>query len=350
MTKIIATIGPASEDIGSLMYFKEHDVEIARLNFSHNTSQWHIHTAKLARKAGLEIMFDLAGPKVILGDLSHEIQVANKSEIILEKQKPNVEYPNYEKVGEKTTILLPLYYDLKDFVLPSHQIMIDDGKVELKVLKIENEKIFCEVVFGGTIKSHKGINLPDSSLDLDFLVKRDRVMLADTVSEVKPEYIAPSFVKTLRDLKKLENYLKEILESAGIENYMPKICTKIEMGEAVDDKNLSEIVDYSDMIMIARGDLALETKPSHLKVPFLQEKIKQICKSKNKPFIVATQILESMMQISVPTRAEISDLYRAIYLDNADFIMLSGESAAGYYPKKAIKVMFDMIHYTPSSV
>ena len=86
MTKIIATIGPASEDIGSLMYFKEHDVEIARLNFSHNTSQWHIHTAKLARKAGLEIMFDLAGPKVILGDLSHEIQVANKSEIILEKQ------------------------------------------------------------------------------------------------------------------------------------------------------------------------------------------------------------------------------------------------------------------------
>lgn len=347
MTKIIATIGPASEDIGSLMFFKEHQVEIARLNFSHNNSQWHIETANLARKAGLEIMFDLAGPKVILGDLTHEIEVSTGSKVVLEKQKPDIEYPNYQKKDGQRLVVLPLYYDLKEFVKNDHQILIDDGKVELKTVQTTDTEILCEVVHGGKIKSHKGINLPDSNLELNFLVKRDRVMLSDTLAVVKPEYIAPSFVKTLADLQKLENYLKELLAENQIKDYMPKICTKIEMGEAVEDKNLTEIVDYSDMIMIARGDLALETKPSHLQVPFLQEKIKKLCQTKNKPFIVATQILESMMQISVPTRAEVSDLYRAIYLDKANYIMLSGESAAGDYPKKAVQVMSDMISYNP---
>jgi pyruvate kinase len=345
MTQIIATIGPSSENIGTLMFFKEHSVDIARLNFSHNTSLWHIETAKIARKAGLKIMIDLAGPKVILGDLTHETNISKDTQIILEKQKPGIEYPNYHKKDNQTIIALPLYYDLKDFVKKDHQILIDDGKVELKVLEVEGDEILCEVIYGGKIKSHKGINLPDSSIELDFLVKRDRVMLADTLAVIKPEYVAPSFVKTLQDLKKLENYLKEILEKAGVKDYMPKICTKIEMGEAVESKNLEQIVDYSDMIMVARGDLALETKPSHLQVPFLQEKIKQVCRSKNKPFIIATQILESMMQISVPTRAEVSDLYRAIYLDKADYVMLSGESAAGDHPKKAILVMHDMINF-----
>jgi pyruvate kinase len=343
MTKIVTTIGPASSDIGSLMYFKEHDVEIARLNFSHNDSNWHIETAKRARQAGLKVLFDLSGPKLMLGSLTHSLEISTGSEIILEKEKVGIEYPCYQKRENKNIIALPLYYSLDKFVKPGDTVLIDDGKVELEVETTEENKILCKVIFGGLIKNHKGINLPNAKVDLDFLVERDRVMLSDTLAKFKPDYIAPSFVQTIHDINKLNEFVQSILDENGVKDYKPMICTKVEMGEAVKEENLEKIVDASEMIMIARGDLALETKPAHLMVPFLQDKIKKICNEKNKPFIVATQMMESMINTSVPTRAEISDLYRAIYLDKADYIMLSGESAAGEYPKRTVDFMHQMI-------
>ena len=189
--------------------------------------------------------------------------------------------------------------------------------------------------------------MPLSSIDIDFLVSRDREFLSKVIPAIKPEYVAPSFVKTKADLDKLRDFLKTILAENGIVNYFPKICTKVEMGEAVEDANLNEIVNDSDMIMIARGDLAVETVPNHIKVPFYQENIKRLCKQKGKPFIVATQILETMSDNPVPTRAEMSDLYRAVVLDEADYVMLSGESAAGQFPQKCVQLMHDMIRLSP---
>jgi pyruvate kinase len=160
---------------------------------------------------------------------------------------------------------------------------------------------------------------------------------------LKPEVVAVSFVKTVKDLELLKSFIKKILSENKISDYFPKICPKLEMGEAVKDENLETIVDFSDLVMIARGDLALEAHPLHINVPFNQEKIKHVCRQQNKPFIVATQILESMIDSPVPTRSEVSDLYRAVILDEADFVMLSAESAAGKYGRKCVDLMKTMI-------
>ena len=191
--------------------------------------------------------------------------------------------------------------------------------------------------------------MPGTELEIDFLVEKDKAMLKRTLREMQPEFVAPSFVKNIDDLMILESFLEEILgykkpkKGENSQNYFPKLCTKLEMAEVVEDKNLLEIIEYSDMLMIARGDLALETFPLHITVPVLQDKIIKICQQKNKPFVVATQILESMVNSPVPTRAEMSDLYRATHLNKADFIMLSAESAAGNFPLKCVELMSKMI-------
>jgi pyruvate kinase len=343
MTKIITTIGPASQDIGTLMFFAEHGVEIARLNFSHNIPQWHIETGKKARQAGLKLMVDLAGPKVLVGDLDYELEVEQGTLIIFEKQNHNKKYPLWEKDNNQEILVLPCYFNITEFVKVGDDILIDDGKVNLVIEKIENQRILSKVKFGGKIKSHKGINLPDTDLKIDFLVERDRDFLMAVLPKLKPEIIAPSFVKTSKDLNLLNSFIQKIKEENNMLDYNPEICTKVEMGEVVEDKNLNEIIEKSQMIMIARGDLALEAKPLHIGVPFLQEKIKKLCQQKNTPFVIATQILESMFSSPVPTRAEVSDLYRAVVIDKADYIMLSAESAAGKYARKCVELMHEMI-------
>jgi len=341
MTSIITTIGPASSDQETLDFFAKNSVKIARLNLSHSTAAWHNEMGQKARNAGLDLLLDLAGPKILLGTLEYNVTVENNQTIIIEKQKQGITYPY---TNDQEVLVLPCQFDIHQFAVTGHTVLVDDGKLNLVVSKIDGEKVYFLVKFGGLIKTNKGMNFPETELDIDFMVTRDRELLADIIPVLRPEYIAPSFVKTVADLETLQSYLGEIKAKNNMEDYNPLICTKIEMAKAVMDENLQDIIDASDMIMIARGDLALETKPTNISVPFLQEKIKRLCVKSNKPFIVATQILETMFDSPAPSRAEISDLYRAVVLDQADFIMLSGESAAGNFAKECVSLMSQMIN------
>ena len=343
MTKIITTIGPSSQDIGTLLYFAEHKVEYARLNYSHNVPEWHIEIGKKARQAGLKLLADLSGPKIRLGDLDHDVDIESQQRVFFEKQLAEKSYPFWEKLENHEVLVLPTNIDLAEFIQTGKDILLDDGKLHFICKKVTQGRIEAEVIFGGVVKTHKGINLPGTDVKIDFLTERDKAFLRSTVEILRPEYIACSFVKTAQDVRSNKQFIKNLLDERGVTDYFPKICTKVEMGEAVEPDNLSQIIDESDMIMIARGDLALESHPLHTSVPFIQEEIKRLCNEKDKPFIVATQVLESMSSSPVPTRAEVSDLYRAVVLDKANFVMLSGESASGQFPRKCVDLMETMI-------
>jgi pyruvate kinase len=188
----------------------------------------------------------------------------------------------------------------------------------------------------------------DGKIDIDFLTDNDHRLLKELLPIIKPKYVATSFVKTINDIHRLKKAIQDSL--TNIKNYFPQIIAKIEMAEAIEPTNITDLINECDMIMIARGDLALETTPVHIRVPFLQAELVEHCQNQKKPFIIATQILESMITCPVPTRAEISDLYRAVILDQANYIMLSGESAIGQYPKECVTIMHDLIHFKTKSM
>jgi pyruvate kinase len=340
-TKIITTIGPSSLDDQILRFFKNHSVEYARLNFSHSNSSWHIEAAQKCRQAGLKLLVDLGGPKIRLGELYQDTKISTGSKIVLEHAKNTLSYPYNLETGE---IVIPVAVDLSPDVALGSQVLIDDGKLSLIIDEIEGERVICTVTAGGVFKSRKGVNLPESSIKISFLTDRDKIMLEDTLAILKPDMIACSFIKSQKDIEEIKDFIGDLIAVQNIDsNYFPKICSKLEQHELFDGDNLEEVIKGSDLLMIARGDLALEVEPIHIVVPFLQEKIERACRKFNKPFVVATQILESMISCPAPSRAEISDLYRAVMIDKADFIMLSGESAMGNYPKECVQLMDDMI-------
>jgi pyruvate kinase len=337
MTKIVTTIGPASFNPETLEFYKSHGVAIARLNFSHGSIEKHIEMAETCRSYGFEILVDTAGPKVLLGTLSANVTVETGTTVLFEFQDTTKVYP-YDLDG---VTVLPCQFKMQDFVKEGATILIDDGKLSLTAKIIDEHGVTAHMDFGGYIKSNKGVNLPGTDVNINFLVDRDLELISAVVPAVKPEWIAPSFVKTVEDLNTLTSYLEGLEGVGNDDGYMPKICTKIEMDEAI--TNFDAILGLSDMIMIARGDLAIETTPAHIMVPELQDMMAEKCQKAGKPFIVATQILESMMESPVPTRAEVSDLYRAIKYNKADYVMLSGESAAGAFPKECVDLMYTMI-------
>lgn len=343
-TKIIATIGPSSQNETVLEYFAAHDVAIARLNCSHSAPDWHIEAGETARKHGLKLLMDLPGPKIRLGNIATVKTFEGGKILILEQENPihKDTYPYLDKQGRS---VLPYEFPIHKYVKPGDPIFVDDGKIEWNVLEVLEDSVIVEVYQGGPVKSRKSMNMPQTKLTVDFLRDRDILFIDELLTVLKPEIVAASFVKTVEDILKLKEMITEVLNNHNITNYYPQICAKLEMSESVNDINLPEIVKECDMLMVARGDLALETLPAHICVPFLQEKIKKECQKQQKPFIVATQMLESMTDSSVPTRAEVSDIYRAVYLDNADYIMCSAETAAGLHPRKSIKIMSDMINF-----
>lgn len=335
-TSIIATIGPASMNIETLSFFRDHSVSIARLNFSHGSIQSHLESANLCRKAGLEIMFDLAGPKILLGSLKSETVIEKGYRLILELQTGSKSYP-YSK---ENADVYPCQFDIHNFVTPGINIYIDDGKIKLIVEKVEEDQVFCKILAGGLVKSNKGVNIPEGNIEIDFLVGRDREYLESLINEVHPEIIALSFVKDGDQIRMVKNYLKSIIKDG---KYSPIICTKLELEKSVSKENFEDVINESDIAMIARGDLALETEPAHVMVPFYQKYISKYCKDNGVELIIATQMLESMITSSVPTRAEVSDLYRAIYIDKADYVMCSAETAVGGYAKECVALMDIMI-------
>ncbi|CAF2515600.1 unnamed protein product [Rotaria sp. Silwood2] len=345
-TKIITTLGPASSNPEVLQYFKEHSVEIARLNGSHGIIEEHIRMAKLAIHAGLDLILDLPGPKIRLGEINDKSLVVKAGEkVIIEKEKKTKEHNTIEK--ENNIKILPCQFPIEKSTKVNDIVYIDDGKLQFRVLKVETNRIQAEALNSGPVKSHKGVNLPYGKIDIDFLTENDLRLIEKLLPIIKPKYVATSFVKTINDIQRLKKALHDSL--SNIKDYHPKIIVKIEMAEAIEPINITNLINECDMIMIARGDLALETTPVHIRVPFIQADLVQRCQKQNKPFIIATQILESMITCPVPTRAEVSDLYRAVVLDKANYIMLSSEAAVGQYPKECVTMMHDLIHYSKNN-
>lgn len=329
-TKILATVGPATDNYETIYKMVKTGVNGFRLNFSHGTHEEHAQRIKWIRKASKElnqhvaILQDLQGPKIRLGDFEGVINVKRGQEL---------------KLGfkvEPSDGLLPVQYDLSKKVKRGDRILMYDGKVKSIATSIKDGIVHVRIENDGILMKRKGINLPDTDLDGDILTKKDR---ADIVfgSEQDIDFVALSFVQTADDIKLLRKILKNL-------NSKVKVITKIETKSAVD--NIESIVKESDAVMVARGDLAVETLPES--VPVLQRKIIGLCLQYEKISIVATQMLLSMMEQPEPTRAEVSDVATAVIV-GADVVMLSDETANGRYPLESIKIMQRIIMYTQNN-
>ncbi len=322
-TKIVATIGPASRSRKVIQQMLAGGMNVARLNFSHGDYKDHAETIALLRQVAneeatpLTLLQDLQGPKIRVGQLPK-----GKIELVEGEQVHLVPLTK-----EKTQGIGIDYPYLAEEAQPGMQVLLDDGLLELVVEAIEGDRVTCRVVQGGTLKSRKGVNLPDLNLRLPSLTDKDKQDIQFGIAQ-GVDIIALSFVRRAEDLWELRQYLAA--HGAGD---MP-VLAKIEKPQAVE--NLAAILGVADAIMVARGDLGVEMRVE--KVPLLQKQIIRECNYRSIPVITATQMLESMIHNPRPTRAEVSDVANAI-LDGTDAVMLSGESAVGAFPVQAVKML-----------
>lgn len=318
-TKVIATVGPACDSEKMIEEMIGAGVNVFRLNFSHGSHEEHqkyIDTIKVVRrkfKTHTAILADLQGPKIRVGQFEGEIKKGTMVVLACDSAKENeipVQYKN-------------LYKDVKK----GDALLLDDGKLEIKIEKIVGQKIYAKVVVGGLLKPKKGINLRTGSISAEVLTEKDikdaRFALKNGV-----DFLALSFVRSAKDIEKLRRVIK------SSHNKTAHIVAKIERHEAL--ANLDDIVQAADAVMVARGDLGVEVLAQD--VPIAQKQIIRKCLAFGKPVIVATQMLESMIECPRSTRAETSDIANAI-LDGADAVMLSGETSVGKYPLNAVKAM-----------
>lgn len=325
-SKIVATVGPASETKEMLIKFAKAGVNIFRLNFSHGTHEDHLQRLKTIREISEEldtnlcVLQDLQGPKIrtqLVENNGVEIKAGNKLTFVMDETLMG----NSERVG---TTYTSMYLDVK----VGERILMDDGNLEVKVLEIDNVKkeVITEVVYGGILKSKKGINLPGTVVSLPCLTEKDLKDLYFGLDN-NVDWIALSFVRTAADIHDIKDRIKAYGKNT-------KVIAKIETPFAIE--HLDEIIAATDAIMVARGDLGVEIDGA--RVPHLQKLMVEKCTLAGKPVIVATQMLESMITNPVPTRAETSDVANAV-LQGASATMLSGESASGIYPLKAVETM-----------
>jgi len=323
-TKIVATLGPASNSPEVIKQLVEAGMNVARLNFSHGSYEDHAHTVSLLRSTEKEldtpltILQDLQGPKIRVGNLP-------SGAITLTEGKSITLVPIAEDNNEGDTVGIDYPY-LAEEVKVGAQVLLDDGLLELRVESVSGKKVKCTVIEGGLLKSRKGVNFPSLNLRLPAMTDKDKQDLDFGLSQ-GVDWISLSFVRSAEDIR----VLKKLLAEKGAD--VPVIA-KIEKPQAI--TNLEEIVNESDGIMVARGDLGVEMSPE--KVPMLQKQMIRMCNKKGIPVITATQMLESMINEPRPTRAEASDVANAI-VDGTDAVMLSGESAVGKYPIKAVEIM-----------
>lgn len=339
-TKIVATIGPASESKSNLKEMIERGMNVARLNFSHNTHEWHQKVIDNIREVSEElgvnvgIMGDLQGPRIRV-KTGNEIEARKGKEILVS------DISFIKNVSDFSSDMFFLDYpkiinELKE----GHEILIEDGLIKLEVVKKERKLLRTKVLDGGIIKNHKGINIPAADLSIDVITEKDKKDL-EFVLKNEVDFVALSFVKSSKDIVRLRNLMKKEL---GRDHDLPHIVSKIERAEAMD--NLEEIIDETDVVMVARGDLATETSPGKLAV--YQKQIVTKSLRKATPVIMATEMLNSMIEYPRPTRAEISDVSNAV-IDHTDAVMLSGETAGGKYPVETLGIMSSIIHSTEES-
>ena len=323
-TKIVCTIGPACRDLTSLKKMVEAGMNVARLNFSHGDHEYHAGTIALLKQVReemgvpLAIMLDTKGPEVRLRDFEGGSAVLKEGELFVLTTE---EVMGTEKKAQQTFAGLP------QAVVPGNTILIDDGKIVLTVEGTTDTEVACRVIHGGKVSNHKGINVPNVHLDMPVLGEKDKQDLLFGI-EQDVDLVAASFIRCKRDVVEIRKFL----------NYngahTTKIISKIENREGID--NFDEILEVSDGIMVARGDMGVEIEYSRL--PGIQKRIIRQCYRAGKMVITATQMLESMIQNPSPTRAELSDVANAVF-DGTSAVMLSGETAAGQYPVNAVAAM-----------
>lgn len=326
-TKIVATIGPSSNSKEKLLELMIAGVDVFRLNFSHGTHEEHqkvIHYIReLNAKFGgtVAILQDLQGPKIRLREIEGGSITVKKDDTVV------IAYEKEIGTREKLTST----YDLSQDVKPGEQILIDDGNIELRAVAIEGNKVITKVIYGGVIKPKKGINLPNTNVSEPSLTKKDREDLAFGLQN-DVDWIALSFVRNATDLLELKQLIKDADKSC-------KVIAKIETPNAL--KNIDAIIEATDAVMVARGDLGVEIPLED--VPMVQKQWVRRCNIAAKPVIVATQMMESMITNPRPTRAEAGDVANAV-IDGADAVMLSAETASGMYPVETIQNMVRIIH------
>ena len=353
-TKIVATLGLVSDTKETLRKMVDAGMNVGRLNFSHGSYEWHGNIINTLRELSEEIgkpigiLADLQGPRirtvvkedvqmhagdfVLVSDVDYaanfQFQISNFESI------PNEQIPD-----EGKRFLLDVA-KIVDDIKVGNEILIEDGIIKVLVKEKNGGVLLCEVIDGGTVKNHKGVNIPDAQLHIDPVTKKDQSDLEFALKS-GVDFVALSFVSDGNDIENLRQRMKDIL---GREDNLPQIVAKIERKEAI--KNLDDIIMHTDVVMVARGDLGIEIETSQVAV--LQKQIIKKCLENMKPVIVATQMLNSMIENPRPTRAEVSDVTNAV-IDHADAVMLSGESANGKYPVESVGAMASIIHNTEES-
>lgn len=327
-TKIVATVGPACDSYEQLLELVKAGVNVFRLNFSHGNHEDklkiidYIYQLNKTEPYNISVLADLQGPKLRVGDLEGGMLEIKEGDILT--------FTNEKLIGTMEKIYVS-YPDLHTDVKVGEKILIDDGKLEVVVVEITKEKnVKVEVTLGGTLLPKKGVNLPDTKISLPSLTEKDLADLA-FILDKRVDWVALSFVRRPEDIIDLKRRLKEGGSKA-------KVIAKIEMPEAL--INLRDIIVESDGVMIARGDLGVELPIEE--VPLIQKDIIKKCLHRAKPVIVATQMMESMIDRTKPNRSEITDVANAV-LEGADAVMLSGETATGKYPRLVVETMTKII-------
>jgi pyruvate kinase len=326
-TKIVATIGPASSSEENLEKIINAGVDVCRLNFSHGEHSVHAETAERIRRINkrlgchVAILQDLQGPKLRIGKVDGKMMmVAGEGLIITTKEcvsTPEILYVSYDRLPDEAHV--------------GDRILLNDGKVELVITeRIDSEHLRAQVVVGGELSSNKGFNLPNTKISAPCLTEKDLIDL-DFGLSLDVDWVALSFVRTADDIIQLKNIIAEKGSRA-------RVIAKIEKPEAVE--NFDSIVKVTDAVMVARGDLGVEVPLQQ--VPLIQKRLVETCILHAKPVIIATQMMESMIVDSMPTRAEITDVANAV-LDGADAVMLSAETSVGKYPVRVVEMMSDIV-------
>jgi pyruvate kinase len=322
-TKIVCTLGPSSNTLEKIEQLYLAGMNVARINFSHGSHKDHAQTMEYVRKVAkkhqysIPILMDLQGPKIRVGKMKEGSQILRTGNVI------TLTPDNVEGTSDR----IPIDYSfLTSDAVAGDRILIDDGLLELKVEEVNEREVQARVIVGGVIKSRKGVNLPGVKISMPSLTEKD---IEDLEFGLKQDvdYVAMSFVRKARDIQDVISRVRAAGSNAGI-------IAKIEKPEAVE--NIDEIIEESDGIMVARGDLGIEIASE--RVPQVQKSIIERSRTAGKPVITATQMLDSMITNPRPTRAESSDVANAV-LDGTDAVMLSGETAAGDYPIEAVKTM-----------
>jgi len=327
-TKIVCTLGPSTEDPSVIKKLAKAGMSVARLNFSHGTHQYHQALFERSRLLPqVAILQDLQGIKIRITNVDNEV-------ILKQKTKVQIRHGSFPTTKDIIYIDYPgLMKDLK----VGHRVFIDDGNIKLKVIKRLHNSFIAEVLEGGIIKSHKGVNLPDTKISVTPFTDKDRKDL-DFGLSLGIDYVALSFVTTGKEIKNLKRYLSS-------KGYNIPVIAKIERPKALE--SIDKIIEEADGLMVARGDLGVEVPLEE--IPIIQKDLIMRASEAGKIVITATQMLESMIYHSRPTRAETTDVANAV-IDGSDALMLSGETSVGKYPVQAVKTMAKIINYTERNI